>query len=176
MDKKGIELSINFIVIIILALTIFLFGARFIYKLATEATELESLTFEELDKRIGNLICESSEKVCIGNDRKMIKRGKLGVFSLKIINILDTQNFEIVVTPSGGFDKDGNPITNNLFIFPATRTVTDLKRNSDITLGIGIEVPKDAESGTHIFNVDVQAPSILPKKYSSIQKIYVVVP
>jgi|TARA_B100001971_G_C18099308_1_gene487914 hypothetical protein len=155
-DKKGIELSVNFLVIIIIAIVVFFFGARFIYNLASEATELGKLTLDELDTRIGDLICEGSEKVCLGINRKVIERGKLDIFELKMMNILKKQDFDIFVSKSGGFTGTGNPIAaNNLLIFPESRNIPNLERNSEKNLGIGIEVPKDAVSGTYIFDVSI---------------------
>lgn len=171
MDKKGIELSINFIVIIVIAVIVFFFGVRFIYNLASQAMEIEKLTSDELDARIGSLLCEGSEKVCLGIDRKVIKRGNFDVFGLKIINIVNSQNFDIIVNrPSpGGYTKEGIPIQNdNLIWNPKTRSAF-LKRNEEKEFGIGIEVPKDAKSGIYIFDVKVMP-------YDSLHKIYVEVP
>jgi len=69
--KKGFELSLNFLVTIIIAIVIFVFGIRFISDLVTQTTELESLTTDQLDKKIENLLCET-EKVCIGVTKKPV--------------------------------------------------------------------------------------------------------
>jgi len=159
MDKKGLELSINFIVIIIISLIVFSFGVRFIYQLGSEATTLQKMTVDELDRKIGNLACEGSERVCFGFDKKIIKRGKLGIFSLRIINILDSQDFDITVsrpTPYSGYKKDGSPITNdNLKWKPDVPRTVNIKKNEEKDLAIGVEVPKDAKIGTYIFDVAI---------------------
>lgn len=175
-NKKGIELSINFLVVIVLSFIILFFGARFIYNLAAEASELEQITSEELDRKIGELLCGGSEKVCLGIDRKIIKKGKLDIFELKIINILEEQDFIIDITRPNprGFTKTGDPINaDNLQWMPKTRTVS-IKANEEKTFGVGIEVPKDAKSGTYIFNVDIQATKLpAGEEYTSLHKIYV---
>jgi len=167
-NKKGIELSINFLVIIIMSLLVFFFGARFIYNLGSQATELQEMTVDELDRKIGNLVCEGSEKVCLGFDKKTVKRGELGIFGLRIINILDSQNFDVIVsrpTPSGYTKKGEDITTDSLTVRPESRSVF-IKKNEEKNLAIGVEVPKDARSGTHIFDV-----KIMP--YDSLHKIYV---
>lgn len=178
MDKKGLELSINFIVIIIVSIIVFFFGVQFIYQLGSEATKLQSMTVEELDRKIGNLACEGSERVCLGFDKKEIKRGKLGVFSLRIINILDSQNFDIIVSrPSpSGYTKKGTaiaPAEDKLNWMPRSRTVY-ISKNEEKNMAIGVEVPKDAKSGKYIFDVDVRIES--GETYNSLHKIYVEVP
>lgn len=168
--KKGIELSLNFLVTIIITLVIFTLGIKFIHNLASEATELESLTTDQLDKRTGQMLCESTDRVCIGISKKMIPKGKFDVFGIRIINILDGQDFGIVIekpSPSG-YTKNNDPIeTNNINL--KYRSNVFIERNDEESIGIGIEVPKDAVSGTYIFNVRVQP-------YDEIYKIYVEVP
>src|SRR3989338_437711 len=105
--KKGIELSLNFLVTIIIAITIFMFGVKFIYTLTSEATNLESMTTDELDRKIGELLCDSTERVCIGIDKKTIQKGKLDVFGIKITNINSGANFEISIKPTGHVKGNG---------------------------------------------------------------------
>lgn len=176
LNRKAIELSLNFIVILIISIIIFGFGIRFIQKLSSQATELQDITVSELDERIGNLVCEGSERVCIGIDRKTIKRAKFDIFGLKIINILESQNFDIVVsrpTPSG-YTKDKQKIqSDNLVWNPKSRSAY-MEKNEERSLGIGVQVPASAVSGTYIFNIDIQSAD--GKPYSATQKLYVDVP
>lgn len=169
-SKKGIELSINFLVTIIIAITIFMFGMKFIYNLAGEATEIEGLTTEQLDMRIGELLCESTERVCIGIDKKKILRGKFAVFGVKILNIQEGSNFEININPAipAGYTRNNDPIPTS-GIKMKYRDSFFIKRNGEEDVGIGVEVPKDTPAGTYIFNVIV-----LP--YNSLHKLYVEVP
>jgi len=169
--KKGIELSINFLVTIIIALTIFGFGVKFIYNLASEATELESLTTSELDKRIGDLLCESTDKVCIGIDKKVIQKGNFDVFGIKIINIQDVTDFEITVDRPDipGYTLNNNPITEDELIWNPKSRTERLEREEERELGLGISVPKNAQSGTYIFDVRVEP-------YGTLHKLYVEVP
>lgn len=168
--KKGIELSLNFMVTLIITFAIFVLGIKFIHSLAGEATELESLTTGQLDKRIGQLICESTERVCLGIAKKAIPKGSFDVFGIKVINILDGRDFIISVekpVPSG-YKKSNEPIETN-GIKLKHRTSAFIGKNGEESIGIGVEVPKDAVSGTYIFNVKA-----LP--YEEIYKIYVEVP
>ena len=175
-NKKAIELSLNFIIIIILSIIIFGFGIRFISKLSTQAVELQEITTSELDERIGNLVCEGSDRVCVGIDRKTIRRTKFDVFGIKIINILEGQNFDIIISrPSpSGYTKSKQPIDADGLIWnPKARSVL-IDKNEEKILGIGIQVPANAVSGTYIFDVRIQTAD--GKPYSSTQKLYVDVP
>ncbi len=176
LGKKAIELSLNFIVIIIISIIIFGFGIRFISKLSSQATELQEITTAELDERIGNLVCEGSDRVCVGIDRKTIRRTKFDIFGLKIVNILESQNFDISVerpTPSGYTISKEEVQTDNLIWNPKQRSVF-IEKNEEKSLGIGVQVPANIVSGTYIFNVRIQTAN--GKPYSNIQKLYVDVP
>jgi hypothetical protein len=175
-SKKAIELSLNFIIILILSIIIFGFGVRFISKLSSQAIELQEVTTSELDERIGNLVCEGSDRVCAGIDRKTIRRTKFEVFGLKIINILDSQNFDITVSrPSpSGYTKTRQPIDTDTLVWnPKARSVF-IEKNEEKNLGIGVQVPANAVSGTYIFDVKIQTAD--GKPYSATQKLYVDVP
>ena len=175
-NKKAIELSLNFIIIIILSIIIFGFGIRFISKLSTQAVELQEITTSELDERIGNLVCEGSDRVCVGIDRKTIRRTKFDVFGIKIINILEGQNFDIIISrPSpSGYTKSKQPIDADGLIWnPKVRSVF-IEKNEEKILGIGVQVPANAISATYIFDVRIQTAD--GKPYSSTQKLYVDVP
>ena len=176
--KKGIELSLNFLVTIIIALVILGYGIRFLYNIASEATKIDVITTDQLDKRIGELLCDSSERVCIGVDKKTIERGKFDVFGIKIVNIQDARNFELNVT-AVGYTKNNEPVRaigldkiqvkyNNQFF---------IARNGDKSIGVGVEVAKDANSGTYILDAAVKAESNgILGQYGGLHKIYVLVP
>lgn len=176
--KKGIELSLNFLVTIIIALTIFMFGLRFIYNLASEATELESMTIDELDNKIGQLLCEGTDRVCIGIDKKTIQKGKFDVFGIKVTNINPESNFEMLISPAG-YIKDNGPI---MPVEPGKLKIKYrqdffIERNGEESLGVGIEVTKGAESGTYILDVEVkQFTDAGAVPYGGLHKLYVDVP
>lgn len=174
LNKKAMELSLNFIVIIIISIIIFGFGIRFISNLSSEAVKIQDIAIDDLDERISNVVCEGSDRVCIGNERMPIRRKELGVFGLKILNVLDSQEFEVTVTPSNplGYKKDNTPITNPpLLVNPPSRNVY-IGKNEEAKVAIGVQVPPNAASGTYILNVDIKLKQT-GELYSTVQKLYV---
>ena len=175
-NKKAIELSMNFIVILIISIVIFAFGIRFIYKLVSDTQDFASMTFSQLDDQISSLICESSDRVCIAGDQKEVRRDQIAVFGIRIVNVLDSQNFDIVVTrpAPGGFTKNNKEIYGDKIEWkPRTRNVY-ISANNEMKVGVGIYVPKTAASGTYIFNVEIKSQD--GTAYSNVQKFYVNVP
>ena len=175
-SKKAIELSLTFLVTIILAVVVMAFGVRFLYSLASEATELDRTSTEQLDKRFAEISCVSNDKVCIGIIRKVMRKGKTDAFGLKIINIDAASEFKVEVSPSKAFDKQNNEIANNIN-FKYNNNQMTIEKNEEKSLGIGFEVPKDAVSGTYVFDIAVKH-KVNDEfvQYDELQKIYVEVP
>ena len=175
-SKNAIELSLTFLVTIILAVVIMAFGVRFLYSLTSEAAELDKISTEQLDKRFAELSCRSNDKVCIGIIRKIIPKGKADAFGLKIINIDATTEFKVEVNPSKAFDKQNNEIPNSIK-FKYNNDGIKIEKNGGKSLGIGFEVPKDAVSGTYVFDVEVKYKvNDGFVQYDELQKIYIEVP
>lgn len=190
-NKRGIELSINFIVVLIITLVIFGFGVRFISTLFTQAKELKDISVNELDQKIEDLVCDNADRVCTGIGKKTIQRNSLDVFGIKIFNIGDNPAFTIdVTTPVDasytppqeylGFDKNNQKILispdsdgfHGLIIYPQHREI-QIEKNTETKIGLGVQVPKNAVVGTYILNARIQNGGA---DYGSIQKLYVVVP
>ena len=181
MDKKGIELSINFLVTLLITIVIFGMGVSFIYNLSGKANDLTQISEEELDSRITDLLCSGSQKVCVGTNRKTIRRGETDIFGLEILNILENgANFKVNITKADpkGYKKDNTEISGgdpDIQWIPHSRPLF-IKKNEKYDVGIGVQVPNDAVSGTYILNVDVQYVDSGYKEYASLQKLYVLVP
>ena len=171
--KKAIELSMNFFVVIIISIVIFGFGIKFLYSLAKSANDIQSMSIEDIDSKISNMVCNGNEKICIGTDTKTIKKGDFDVFGIKIVNVADSVDFEIQTTFSKAISKTNSEFSSsNLIINPPDRSVT-IEKNDEQSIGIGIEVPKNAISGKYIFNIEIKNSGNM---YVPIQKVYVDVP
>lgn len=174
-SKRAIELSLDFIVIIIIALVIFSFGVWFISNLSKEAADLTELTTDQLDEMIKSLACSGYDRVCTPESSKTISRKKFGVFGINIFNVLNDQNFDIIVSYPNplGYTKSQQPITGPpLTIYPASRKVF-IKQNDEAKIAIGVQVPENAKSGQYIFNVEIRQSG---SRYVDLQKFYVEVP
>mgnify|MGYP001482347686 CR=1 FL=1 len=176
MKKKGVELSLSFLVVLVIAVAILILGIRFIDSIASETIELDKITTDQLDKKFAELSCSASDRVCIGIIKKVIAKGNFDAFGMKIINIDDMAMFKVVVTRASAFDLSEKEILNNID-FKYNPNPVEIEKNEEKSLGIGFEVPKDAVSGTYIFDVLVEYNvdnEFIP--YADVEKIYVQVP
>lgn len=173
----------NFLVTIIIAVVIFSFGVTFIYSLTQETTDIRDRTLDELDSSIADLLCKGSQRVCVGENRLTIRRGEVDVVGLKIMNVLGEElQFELSMqeaSPPGYREDDSALPPGQLVWHPRSRAVT-LAGFEEQTIGLGLQVPEDTESGTYIFDIDVKYPNTANagqlEEYASTKKLYVTVP
>ena len=177
MNKKAFELSINFIVLLILSIVIFGFGIKFVYDLMHQAGELSNMTQKQIDAQIENILCDSSERICIGTSTKEIRPNKVGVFTIGILNIGDGADFYIDVEES---DSGGIPYTGETYWM--LKNEVTIKPNEQKKVGIAVQVPGGTPKGTYVLNVyvcrdeSISCEEDSDNRYSTTQKIYVVVP
>ncbi|HLC62056.1 MAG TPA: hypothetical protein VJI52_03520 [Candidatus Nanoarchaeia archaeon] len=178
MLKKGaIELSVNFLVIIIISIVVFGFGVYFISKLSATAADLTQMTTSELDQKIANLVCEGYDRVCIGTEKKVIQKKKFDVFGIKIFNVEANQYFTVTASSTKriGPDKSVNSIgSGEIFINPENRPQVLISQNEEKSIGVGVQVNPSAQSGTYILDVKILRSG--GSEYVPTQKLYVEVP
>lgn len=164
MNKKAaVELSMNFLVIVILAVVIVGFSFYIFFTIFGKAEELSELTQERLNERVEALQCDGV--VCMPSTYKKLPRGKSHLFGVKILNTGD----------DGEFTLDVNHLDEpTLNYAPRNPYPVFVKRNKEERVGIGVDVPKNASSGVYIFNVEVLDPAGAP--YGPKQQIRIEVP
>ena len=167
MDKKSaIQLSVNFLVIIIISMVVFTFGISFIYNIMRGAESLKDMTLGDIDQRISELMCGTNEKICIEKDTFYLEPKDLKIFTIKILNIepsVEKLEFLISVKNGSYIDSDNNILepgeyTNNIIVMPESR------------------LPKTGvEPGTYIFNLKVYKGSneFEENLYDRIHKLYI---
>lgn len=191
--KKSIELSMNFIVSLIISIVIFGFGIKFIHDISGTAIDIGKVSTEQMDKWVGNIVCGSSDLVCLNPQTIKIKRNDYRPIGLKILNVLDPlapqkgQDFDVSVSLANpmGTKKDSSPIINPpsppLEYRPALRTVF-IEKNDERTVGILVQVPSKAVSGTYIVNINIRTNMVDAGgvvnygDYVKVRKLYVEVP
>ena len=182
MNKRAMELSINFIVIFILAIVVFAFGIRMAYSLFNKGIETKATLDRQTSLEIEKLL-DTGEKVVIPFDEQEIRRGKFGVFGVGIRNVLDTEGekdpFQITVEFSGVFDKEGKKSLTNIGPTPSSNPAqgsslsVQVRKNEVQKIPISFAVPSNAVSGRYVFNVKVLQNS---EQYGFTKQVTIVVP
>lgn len=177
MRKAALQLSIETIVTVIIAVTLLVFGIIFLRQIVGGASEIQDDLDQQTELEL-NRILERGDQLALPFNTQKLHRGESHLFGLGILNIgvssqfsvsyirlsnaADEKNRRITLTAaqlSEWFRYDTNPVT----IGPNERHIANIL----------VIVPDNAQSGTYIFNVEVTRDGTL---YDRIKKIYVIVP
>jgi hypothetical protein len=178
-NKKAIQLSVNFIVILIIALVVFAFGVNFMYDLITKADEIREDVDESTQREIEAALT-SGDIVSIPINHKDTKPGNSVNFGLGIFNIEKTQSFTIEMSFESAYSsRTKAPISVNgdEWIIQEYGPY-ELPKNEQKIVGLPIRVPRNIESGktpegVYSFNIEVKDQEGL--RYGNLQKVRVTV-
>jgi Na+-transporting methylmalonyl-CoA/oxaloacetate decarboxylase gamma subunit len=155
MNKRGISLSINFIVLLILALVVFGMGLILFSKIYGGLKNIHEGIDEETRKEMQK-ICESTpEQVCIYPTSLNILKGKSKVIGVGILNIDGSESFSIHSTLQNCYSKEEEIICSNQVILKEQRDV-NVKLNKRTTFGIPARVDRSATPGTYSILVEIK--------------------
>ncbi|MBT5022741.1 hypothetical protein HOK51_05755 [Candidatus Woesearchaeota archaeon] len=169
-NKKAIQLSINFIVMLILAVAMFSGGLIFLNKFFSKTTEMKGNLDAQTEKQIEKLL-DSGSPVVLPIHTKEVYRGKTAVFG---IGVLADKTAEYTMKPDfkTAFDSEKKTICgtgmddcslNSWLTLGSGKMTTpgiigetqSLKKNEKGKFLILVSVPSTAKRGTYIFKVDV---------------------
>jgi hypothetical protein len=167
--KKGIELSINFIVMLILAIVGFVMGLMFIPQLFKASTDM----YQQLDSQSKDILMNQAMegRVAIYPENFQTKVGSGRVVGLGIYNVGNTQNFTVGIKYVSGTETDGTDIPPSLITMTEWAMVDSLvvdwypykvhptievKRNDRDIESIFFKAPAGALRGKYTFAILVR--------------------
>ncbi|MFH1591285.1 MAG: hypothetical protein ABIC95_05155 [archaeon] len=170
MKKRGVQLSINFIVILILSLAVLSAGLLFANKLLGSAMDIKTDLDASTRSEIESMLVEGT-RVGIPFKSLKVARGKSQIFGLGILNVETENTFKVTVTFDSGFKPDNSPICTAAgpgcppLVLPTDgssdwqvlySTDHEVPTNEKRPIPLYFKPPKNAPLGTYIFNVKVE--------------------
>jgi hypothetical protein len=183
MNKKAIELSINFLVIVIISLVMLSTGILLIKKYFGTATDIKEQLDEQTVEQIEGLLDEGNS-VAMPLKRKTVEAGANELFGLGVINLVESRvSFNVDVKFSNAYDRAKDDITafpqhpDEWLLYEKSFSL-DFKESKKVP--IRVSVPGGVSSGTYIYTVYVcqnaaTCEGVNPNRYGLV-KMYVLVP
>jgi hypothetical protein len=192
LSKGGLQLSIKFLVTIILAMTMLAAGILILRQFIDVTTDTQAQIDQRTQQRLSELL-NAGEQIAIPFSRQSIRRGESYVFGVGILNIEEANTFRVNVDLSSAYHKDNTPFTNQEIINHQLRATAQkpplwflydnldqsLSKNQRKIINVLVSVPKNAPSGEYIYNVIVVRPSPpggALAQYDKTRKIHITVP
>lgn len=196
-SKKGFELSINFLVILILTVATFGGGLILARKMFSSAGDIQDKISDQQEKQIQDMMLNGDELVVLPVNKKTMSMNSHGIVGLGINNVLksngiDKSNvFRVGVKLSTVQFKDeaGNSCfdatsktwsqsdncgmnPNNYIKMIASDYTVNV--NDQAVVEIPIIIPKTGYRGTYVYNVNVSYQDGASfKSYDTIKKLYI---
>lgn len=158
MQKKGVEMSINLFVALVIGIIVFIFGIIFARQLFSAAMEKQKQIDQSTEEQIRSLLSQG-QKIAIPVNRKTIEPGAADAFGLGILNVDTTgnNNFYVYVTPGYAYAEDGSQIFPNPLKILIRGEDFQIQTNKEEIISVGVKVPSSPlpQSGTYIIDVKV---------------------
>jgi len=158
--RKGLEISTNFAVILIITILIMGLGIAFLRNVFSSTTEIQNSLERQTDKEIEQLLVEEGSLVAIPYTSASLRSGEKRLFAIGVRNVLpQQQRFQFTV------QYDTAVINNEMspgnvqqmqqqWLQGLDRQVIEAKTNSFASSKIYLRAPS-APKGTYYFNVCV---------------------
>lgn len=193
--KAALQLSVNFLVIIIICIVVFSSSVYVIKRFFSHAETITMTYNERTEKEIERLLDDGS-RIAIPFDKKVIYNGEFKTFGIGVLNMLNigpSDKFNITIKFKKAFDKknericqgDGSCGPPDTWLQTTSGEGTEnlgvsvektIKNNAQekFLLGVGV---KGALPGTYIFDLDVKYLNDSNwLSYDTLHKLYVEVP
>jgi len=162
MNKKGIELSINFLVIIILSIVVLSMGLVFIAKIWMISPSIIEQGFSLIDEEIEEQITAGRRVAVYPSSAK---GEDIAWFGLGVRNTVATEpNFIVDVQCTGFYDLEGNSdaCDSDDVTLTYDNTITKIENNEYKRFILAVEIDKTAVKGSYAITITVRSGSGAP--------------
>lgn len=154
MNKKAIELSVNFMVVLIITLVVFGMALYLLKLFFGTAQQMKQNIDTQTEREIQRLLF-TGEMVAIPINQKEIKRGSSEVFGLGILNVNSGPEFTIKINQGPLILKDGTKDDSPDPLGFMTEYTKTIKNNEHVIVPVPVRVPRGASIGTYILDLCV---------------------
>ncbi len=168
-SRKGMELPISMIVILILSILVFTFGITMVFKFFKGATEASAQIDKATQDQINAILREGNELVAVPKSLATARTGQDATFAIGIRNIEESGLFNIVLGFAGAYTPDDQLIPNaDAFVIESDwlgsfkeQEKIFIEKNKMVSIPIKLQIEAyinandKTQKGLYVFNVCV---------------------
>ncbi len=167
MKKKGFELSINFLVTLIITIVVFVLAISFAYNFFSKSSVLTASIDQQTTAALRSMIMDQGMKVAV-YPTQIEYKGKQEVMGIGILNILGAQTDFIITVQCKTCIGTGCSCSSMKAVYNNKLTIPNNKDD----VAVLVIKSNGANPGTYIFDVTVTYPGS-SDPYGGLQKVYV---
>ncbi|MBI4918678.1 hypothetical protein HY837_02020 [archaeon] len=185
-NRKGLELSMSVLIMLIISIVIFSYSMYFLYNLMRETPAIERTLDQQTAQAIEQMLSQGTELVAIPYHSKTAEIGETVIYGLGVRNVNnDAKNFKIEMEFSKAFTQDMKIIsnvdsrkmeewlgTNKRLDLGSVKAKQLVKEPLGITVGEYISDTELTVPGIYIFTVKV-LDSTTREVYGGVQEVNV---
>jgi hypothetical protein len=151
MRKNAIELSVNFLVLFVLAIVLFGGSVYLINNLYSQAKDAIPKSQEDLNKKIEDLSCSSTETICVINNHAKVSRDqKIVQMGIKVYNVAnDKTEYTITEFEPANYPDGPTPI------FFTDPVVVEAKSEGKIGFAFSVKGETEPQEYTFFLKLDI---------------------
>lgn len=184
--KAAINLSVEFLVVIVISLVILGMGVTLLYKFLGGAEDIKAELDKKTEDELRRLLIDEGKKVALPLHLAELSPGERHIFGLGILNVENEEkSFFMRVEGVKAADQENHPFVLELREVETwllySQLAINLKKGENHFEPLMVEVPKkDVKKGTYIFDLVVRKDDLNPitgvrVQYGNTQKFIVVV-
>lgn len=166
-NKKGMEVAIGMIVLIILAVIVFIFALTIVFKIFGGAEEIKTQIDIKTKSQIEAAMQRTNDLISIPFNIKQVKAGDDETFGMGVKNIHETGDFSAVISFDNAYYPDGAEIQEiekmfieenwlgNFKYVPTFKLKKHEYKIIPITLIADTNIPGGIQKGDYVFNICV---------------------
>ncbi|MGV8171623.1 MAG: hypothetical protein ACP5OA_02930 [Candidatus Woesearchaeota archaeon] len=179
--RGAIELSANFLVVIIISIVILVGGLTLFFKLIGNLNDTASALDSQTEDQVKHMMLNTGGRVAVYPSDPIIPVGDAAMVGVGVNNMLDMQTVFTVLVASvmfydetnGGMMVSNNPIYDDYCA--ATSYDLSVSPGSQGVMGILLKIPTGSSSGQYIYTIQVWDPLVWTAPYGTVQ-VFVNVP
>ncbi|HII65315.1 TPA: hypothetical protein HA372_03250 [Candidatus Woesearchaeota archaeon] len=167
--RASLEISIQAIVIVVLAMTLLGLGLTFIKKMFGNVDVLSTGTFEKIQEQLQRDLVNSNEKLVFSQTKVTMERGGEKLFGWGVKNVGSSKlnywaEFTPVKCPTGECSNDvrfKDELNTKWFSFKYnpqgqnTNLLYELDAASNQFVRVNLNIPKDADPGLYLIDMSI---------------------
>lgn len=170
MNRKGaIELSANFIVIIVISSVILIGGLALFYGMRDDVTNYAKSIDTQTADRIKSMMLGNGARVAVFPRELTLSPGDAEAVGIGVTNIEGGTDFEIVVTVKyySSSDSDSAPVQNEQGFYSILEPTFTVPVGNQVVKSVLLKIPKEVRNkGQYVYTLKVMQSGV---KYDAVQ-------